>query len=222
MGQQNSSYRSLILPVLENLFQRTLFLASKIQITKSSTSSAVRVFSKVWCLHYHMTREVIYLGYNTAVCWKINFTHVSTKIYILIHQLHQILIPNASVKGHLNQNSKQIIYAHLKVFVCGLIFLGSIDQCVSFLWFIHFFVLCFFHVLLSMCSIFVREKCFYMLSLPPGSQFFFWAHDGSWVKSSGLLSTFFFLSIFFNFLGPVSTKPRIQDRKHAHFLNLIK
>ena len=38
-----------------------------------------------------------------------------------------------TVKGHLNQNSKQIIYAHLKVFVCGLIFLGSIDQCVSFL-----------------------------------------------------------------------------------------
>ena len=84
--------------------------------------------------------------------------------------------------------------------ITEVIHLGDIDQCVSFLWFIQFFVLCFFHVLLSMCSIFVREKCFYMLSLPPGSQFFFWARDASWVKSSGLLSTFFFCPFFLTFL----------------------
>ena len=47
MGHNNSSYRPLILPVLENSFQRTLFLASKTQITKSSAASTVRFFSKV-------------------------------------------------------------------------------------------------------------------------------------------------------------------------------
>ena len=133
---------------------------------------------------------------NTRVCWKTNFTQVLTKIYILIHQLHQILIPNAFVKGHLNQNSEQIIYIHLKVFVCGLIFLGSIDQCVSFLWFIHFFVLCFFHVLLSMCSIFVREKCFYMLSLPPRSQFFFGLVMPHGLKVLGYCPLFFSVHFF--------------------------
>ena len=121
MGHNNSSYRPLILPVLENSFQRTLFLASKTQITKSSAASTVRFFSKVWCLHYHMTREVIYLGYNTAVCWKINFTHVSTKIYILIHQLHQILIPNVLLKDTLIKTVNKL-YMHIWKFLFVVLF----------------------------------------------------------------------------------------------------
>jgi hypothetical protein len=129
-----------------------------------------------------------------------------------------------TVKGHLNQNSKQIIYAHLKVFVCGLIFLGSIDQCVSFLWFIHFFVLCFFHVLLSMCIIFVREKCFYMLSLPPGSQFFFGLVMPHGLKVLGYCPLFFFCPFFLTFLVPSvqSLEFRIESTLfESHQINMM-
>ena len=93
MGQQNSSYRSLILPVLVNLFQRTLFRASKKQITKSSTSSAVRVFSKVWCLHYHMTKK------NMGVIRKLKIYQILTKhLYSHTSALPNI---NANYQMHL-------------------------------------------------------------------------------------------------------------------------
>ena len=71
---------------------------------------------------------------------------------------------------------------------------------------------------------FRARKMFLHAFTSSGVSVFFWARDASWVKSSGLLSTFFFCPFFLSFLVPSvqSLEFRIESTLfESHQINMM-